>query len=595
VAAVVAPPAARAASGSAAPSVRDQDMHRVAPAPAPKTPAPAPGPPPSSPDGRRAGTSASTGGPASGGGSVDAVWPLHAAAARGDASGFKALLARGYIPTGADGGGWSVVARSWASGNVEMLRAAVQACARAGSALGPAFHVALGLSPDAAADGWAAGHTQVAGRQDLCLTPLHFAAICGNQAYLANLPAGVDVDVVTLNGMTPLTDAVRNGHAHVVDTLLRQGAKPSASTLMLAVQHRHTAVVHYLVQGGRVNVDEAKFGWRALHVAAHTGQAAVVDLLLNAGADASAMTSDGETPLMLAANAGHARIVTALMPRCSPHTQRAQWARGDKLTALHAAAKRGHTAVVRAWIAGGGDVGLRLPDGTTAAQTALGAGHIAILDMLVDAGCPDPLPKPDFSSWASQLRDNLSDPAGLIAAARRLPCGVPSTAAAAARVTGARAFAPAAATPAAGASELDIGAVLRASSLQAADSRPAALSAAVLCMARDLALLMGTGRPGRLYLAREREQRRDGVGRTAIKVGLTSEDPVDGRFQRVTDNPSGVEVLEHTGGVGTAAGAALRLSPSVLVAMEAQFHVKLAARRVRHAGWAGGGRAGGGA
>ena len=65
-----------------------------------------------------------------------------------------------------------------------------------------------------------------------------------------------------------------------------------------------------LLEAGDTQVDaEAEDGSTALHAAAATGHAAVVEALLEAGADPQATGKAGATPLQLAAAMGHAGAV----------------------------------------------------------------------------------------------------------------------------------------------------------------------------------------------------------------------------------------------------------------------------------------------
>jgi len=53
-------------------------------------------------------------------------------------------------------------------------------------------------------------------------------------------------------------------------------------------------------------------GWTALHMASFNGDAAVVPLLIAAGADVRAKNDDGETPGDLAARRGHPAVAALL-------------------------------------------------------------------------------------------------------------------------------------------------------------------------------------------------------------------------------------------------------------------------------------------
>jgi ankyrin repeat protein len=101
------------------------------------------------------------------------------------------------------------------------------------------------------------------------------------------LRQGVDVNAAQGDGMTALHWAATHGDAALVDVLLYAGANVKATSRL----GRHTA----------------------LHVASQGTNAAVVRALIARGADVNAATSTGATPLMFAAQAGQAPIVAALL------------------------------------------------------------------------------------------------------------------------------------------------------------------------------------------------------------------------------------------------------------------------------------------
>lgn len=69
-----------------------------------------------------------------------------------------------------------------------------------------------------------------------------------------------------------------------------------------------------LLQGSKVN-QEGCHGRRPLHEASHLGKAALVTLLLGAGAQPDPRSHYGLTPLALAAQGGHLEVVETLLKR----------------------------------------------------------------------------------------------------------------------------------------------------------------------------------------------------------------------------------------------------------------------------------------
>ena len=94
-------------------------------------------------------------------------------------------------------------------------------------------------------------------------------------------------------------------------------------------------------------------GVAPLHVAIANRDLSTVELLLEAGADATLVDQAGETPLMLAARAGGAAIAARLLAAGAPVDARE--ADYDQ-TALMIAAREGHADVVRLLLGAGADV-----------------------------------------------------------------------------------------------------------------------------------------------------------------------------------------------------------------------------------------------
>ena len=119
-------------------------------------------------------------------------------------------------------------------------------------------------------------------------------------------------------------------------------------------------------------------GATALHRAALTGDRALVDSLLRAGADPGAGDQAGAQPLHYAARAGRREVVALLVD----HGARVDAAADGGVTPLHEAAARGHPAVVELLIGAGASADQSDFSGNTPLGLARAGGHAAIVRLL---------------------------------------------------------------------------------------------------------------------------------------------------------------------------------------------------------------------
>ena len=117
----------------------------------------------------------------------------------------------------------------------------------------------------------------------------------------------------------PLVLAAYHGQTEVVRSLLASGADPSQkspagwSALMHAINGKFPEVAAQLIKAGcDVNAREPDQDWTALCLAAFTGDLDTTKRLLEKGADASAQTTEGWTPLTLAIQHKHEKVALAL-------------------------------------------------------------------------------------------------------------------------------------------------------------------------------------------------------------------------------------------------------------------------------------------
>ncbi|KAF0715137.1 Aste57867_3553 [Aphanomyces stellatus] len=130
------------------------------------------------------------------------------------------------------------------------------------------------------------------------------AARRGDLAKIENMATwGMDVNCTNKYGVSALMFAVDQAHVDIVRYLIGNGASTSGKTrygssLWLAAVDKGDPeiVALFLHAGASVTYQDPDDGTTALHVAAARGRADVAVLLVDAGADLSACTEDGDTP-----------------------------------------------------------------------------------------------------------------------------------------------------------------------------------------------------------------------------------------------------------------------------------------------------------
>jgi ankyrin repeat protein len=138
------------------------------------------------------------------------------------------------------------------------------------------------------------------------------------RAFLATDPAAAKA--ISPDGFPVLGLAVFFGHANLAELFLTAGADPNvASTNAMHVTPLHAAasrgdaaMVEKLLEKGADPDARQQSGWTALHGAASQGNVEIVRMLRAGGADASARTDDGKTAADLAGEGGHAALVESL-------------------------------------------------------------------------------------------------------------------------------------------------------------------------------------------------------------------------------------------------------------------------------------------
>lgn len=229
-------------------------------------------------------------------------------------------------------------------------------------------------------------------------TAAHAAAAGGQRAMLKKfLDLGVPVDALNHQDHSLLYEAAVADSAECCRLLLARGASQEATGVC----------------------------WSPFRAALIWGRSEAALVLLNAGADPHTPFSDGETPLIVAAGRGPAKVMKALLAAGADPTTRDK----DGRSALHHAARGGNAECVRTLLSLGLEP-LKADDtGVTPLELAYQTGSSPAVRLLLDsAPAQEALPTVLSRGNLEQVRELLSRgakprPGDLITAARRTELG----------------------------------------------------------------------------------------------------------------------------------------------------------------------------
>ncbi|XP_078608423.1 uncharacterized protein LOC144880232 [Branchiostoma floridae x Branchiostoma japonicum] len=125
-------------------------------------------------------------------------------------------------------------------------------------------------------------------------------------------------------------------------------------------------------------------GATPLYIAAQCGHVKVVQQLLKAGAEADKAKQGGATPLFIEALSGHVEVVQQLL-KAGAEVDKAI-ANEDGATPLVIAAQNGHVRVVQLLLKTGAEVDKAMLIGVTSLNVAAQNGHVEVVQQLLKAG-----------------------------------------------------------------------------------------------------------------------------------------------------------------------------------------------------------------
>jgi ankyrin repeat protein len=187
---------------------------------------------------------------------------------------------------------------------------------------------------------------------------------------LANAPLG--------GGLSPLMLASYVRQATVAELLLARGARPDV--FVASVRGDLEQLRRVLEDNPALVASHSADGWTPLHLAAHFGQVEAVRLLLQAGADVRARSTNPSANTALhAALAGRNLPVTEMLLDAGAEVNAQQH---GGYTALQAAAQHGDVAMIELLLRHGADPSLAADDGRIALEMAETGGHSAASELL---------------------------------------------------------------------------------------------------------------------------------------------------------------------------------------------------------------------
>lgn len=216
---------------------------------------------------------------------------------------------------------------------------------------------------------------------------IHTAASKGNKAMVLLLAThNADINFTFGGGATPLTRAIGGGFIELAEFLKTQGGYDLVGPFCQATLNGDVEAVKAMLDANPELIDYCDTGANTpLHLAARAGHDSVVDILMplakKYGCRINAQNEDGNTPLHEAVSHGHSDAVAAIS-KAADHcikNKKGNWP-------LHDAARCGHMDAVQLLLSNNGQIDPPGTSGYSPLMFAVENGHVALVEWLIGHG-----------------------------------------------------------------------------------------------------------------------------------------------------------------------------------------------------------------
>ena len=193
-------------------------------------------------------------------------------------------------------------------------------------------------------------------------------------------------DHFTLN--TPIHIASKNGHFHIVEYLISEGANTYTKNengnyiIHYASRYGYLPIVQYFVEKQNIDIDiKGEYERTPLHYACEYGHLPIVEYLISKGANIELNNENGEYPIHIASKGGHFSIVQYLIEKQNAvKDKKGRWER----TPLHYACWKNHLEIFSYLICQGANINAKDEDGNHAIHYAAIGDGLAIIKYLIE-------------------------------------------------------------------------------------------------------------------------------------------------------------------------------------------------------------------